>query len=152
MIAKMNLPLLAAGIILALTGCERQQISSYEVPKERYGAAPVAQQQSGSPLPHVHWELPKGWEELAPERMAVGNFRIKGEGDAVAAVRIIPFPGGGDMEAQTVNMWRQELKLEPLPTDQVAFAEAEAGGEKAKLVDIAGRQRPFSGRMAFCGS
>lgn len=126
----------AAGAVALLVGCERQQINSYEVPKERYGAAAAAPQAS-SALPHVHWDLPKGWEELQPERMAVGSFRVKGEGDAVASVRIIPFANAPDIEPQTVNMWREELKLAPLPEGEVAFGEVEAGGEKAKLVDIA---------------
>ena len=125
---------------LLLAGCKREEIQVYRVPKEREQPRLAVEPPEHNPQPHLHWQLPAGWEELPPGEMRVGNFLIKGAGDAKAQVTIIPLPGtaGGDLE--NVNRWRGQVGLEPVTQEQLA-RQSEAvviGGAAAQLYDMAG--------------
>lgn len=129
-----------AGLVLA-AGCKRQDVSSYAVPKETYGAemaSMAASQPHQHETPHAHWETPKGWEEEQPSRMRVAQFSVKAPDGRAAQVALIPFQErpGTDIEPSTVNMWREELKLEPLPTNAVAGVEVQVGDVQGKLYDM----------------
>jgi len=147
---KLNRIARAAVIASALTllgaGCSKQEISSYEAPKESY--APKVSAMASAPgraaaesMPHVHWELPTGWEEKPGNR-----FRVAGEEDRFAEVRIVPLKSLAGMEGQVVNMWREELGLAPGPTNGVKGASVEIGGGAGEMFDLVGAGTNFLGK------
>src|SRR5688572_3691086 len=103
----------AAAIALAdvagLTSCQREQITSYQIPKEEYSIkAPSSAQ------PQVRWTAPEGWTERPGQGGRIG-FRINGADEKYADVRIIPLRASEETEKQSVNIWRDELGLAELP-------------------------------------
>lgn len=124
-------------------GCAREEVISYQAPKEPTpaqllaGDAPQMAQASG---PSIDWKLPSGWEELPASQLRVGNFRIHGENNAHAEVSIIPLPGmaGGDVE--NVNRWRGQVGLQPLTQAELdkSAEPVMVGGGQGRLWDILG--------------
>src|SRR5436190_2143853 len=119
--------------LLVLTGCKRDQVSSYEIPKENYSInTPAAPRQQAQP--QLTWTLPKGWtEKSGQQKMGVGAFRVEGEEGKYADIRIIPLRAGPEIEQQSVNIWREELGLPELPVDQIKGGEVEVPGAHAHL-------------------
>ena len=125
-------------LAVCLSGCGREEITTYRVPKEV--AAPAVAAGPGESLasiakmaeagkPGVSWQLPAGWVEKPGSKMRAGSFSLPGgQGD----VAVIPLPMADGVAAETVNMWRGELGLTPLSADEVA--------KEAKAVQIAGAQ------------
>lgn len=140
------LPLAAA---LALgAGCKREDIRTYQVPKEapfQVAAAPMSPRQGaerGGFNPHVHYgELPEGWRALPADGMRVASFQIPGEEGRSASLVVIPLPlATPDLEMESVNIWRRELQLEELEAAELA-TQAErvpVGDLSGNLYDIMG--------------
>ncbi len=133
-----------AGLILALllTGCGNREIRVYRVAKQP-GQSPVA---ATSPQPPVQsgqkrvlWQLPKGWEELPPGDMRLGDFRVHGA-DGRAEVTIIPLAGLAGRDVDNVNRWRGQVGLEPVKDEQlVELSESVAIGDRSsRLFEMAG--------------
>jgi len=126
---------------LTLAGCQREAVTSYTIPKEDYSVRTAAASSDPhaeeSARPHVHWDLPSGWEERKGEGMSVGRFRIA-EGEKSAEVSIVPMPGADrvpDLEAQSVEMWKSNLGAEG--TTNLA-TKVEIAGAEGRLYDITG--------------
>lgn len=144
----------AAGIFfaVALGGCQREEIKSYEVPKETPAAPSVpARTTVGTPNPHataqmampqVTWgKLPAGWTEAGAGQMSVASFNIAGDGKQQATVTITPLRGLAGKEALIVNMWRQQVGLAELPEGDAAkqLAPVEIGAGAGKMFDVTGK-------------
>jgi hypothetical protein len=100
------------GIVL-LAGCGREEVSFYRVPKEK----PVSAERHHAHAPerpHVHYELPPGWKEESPGGMRAASFSIPSEKAELIDVSVIPMPGHAGSELENVNLWRTQLRLEPL--------------------------------------
>lgn len=110
-------------------GCGKSEIKTYRVAKEERPPLPApanAHATGGAPsLPHVHGDTPAGWQELPPERMRVASFQIRADGGRMAQMALIPMPGARDIEVQSINLWREEMGLEPFTQEQYN-AEAKA--------------------------
>lgn len=131
------------------TGCGREQIRAYEVPKE---APPVRQAGTGGgalppelqnlpPMPGLEWSrLPEGWESKGPAGMRAGTFAMAGGDGQAAELAVIPLPGTGSSDLELVNLWRRQLSLEPISEAELAsHTEAiTAAGGPAKLFEIIG--------------
>lgn len=109
-----------AGLFLLLTGCEKTDISVYQVPKE-------------SP-----WKLPAGWKEREAGGMRAARFAAPSPGKDDLDVSIFPIRGFGGSPTEILNIWRQQLKLEPYtpesaPTQSVKTA---IGSVDAELYDM----------------
>lgn len=127
---------LAAGWLVA-SGCGDPEIQSYRVPKET-SPAPAATA-AANRLPHLHWDLPKGWVELPPDRLRMASFRVTGENGTKAEVAIIPLPGlTNSIELESVNLWREELQLSALPPENLTNQASAItfGGLPARLYDM----------------
>src|SRR5687767_6491881 len=116
----------ALGAAILLAGCQREQVSTYEVPKEDYAIKTPSRAGSAqaSARPQVNGTPPKGWVER-PGQMGLPAYRVQGEEGKHADVRIIPLKAGEEIEKQSVNIWRDELGLPELPTDQIHGEEFE---------------------------
>lgn len=126
----------------ALTGCDRQSIRTYTVPKEEIPTPPPAQSATAAvpARPSVTWSLPEGWEELEPNQFRVGNFRVPGEGDAAAEVSIIPLPGRAGSDLANVNRWRGQVGLPPVVEADLARlgSTITIDGQDSRLFEFAG--------------
>lgn len=143
-----------AGAALLL-GCSDKEIKTYRVAKEAKSPLPAPGGEAGHgaaldphgggaaagpSLPHVHGQTPAGWEERALERMRVVSFQIAGDGGRQAQMAIIPMPGASGIELQSINMWREELGLQPLNEEQFKTEpkSIEVGNLKAHLFEMSG--------------
>lgn len=132
-----------------LGGCGKEEVQVYRVPKDpppraardnpHAGHAHEADPH-GSPAarPQVAWKTPAGWEQRPGSAMRVAHFVIEGQDGEVADVGIIPLPGAGAKEADMVNMWRSELRLEAAtPGDLARLSEpVEIGDAPGRLYDL----------------
>ena len=129
-----------------LLGCNRTEISSYQIPKENETktTAPPSGSSLSSPMtnqkPELVWALPAGWKELPSDQMRVGHFEIKGNDGEEARVTIIPLPGiaGGDLN--NVNRWREQISLPPITEEEFKKLDekVEIAGVTAHLYDLSG--------------
>jgi hypothetical protein len=132
------------------TGCKDEPISVYRVPKEmpgERGANPSTPQARGAARPHVHWEkLPTGWREEASAGSRAATFSITGAPGQRAEVAAIGFPGMGGSDLQFVNLWREQLGLEPLTDDQLPKLTQPViiAGADGKLFDLTGAAKAGS--------
>ena len=121
------------GTLLVAAGCSRESIAVYRIPKETNQLGSVSRSQasdSSAARPEVRWaSVPAGWKQLPATSMRVGNFMIEGASGQVAEVSIMPL-GAPNLENQALNMWRNELGLEPLALS--------AGGETIPLAGSSG--------------
>ena len=124
--------LFLAGGLLALTGCDRDQVSRSAPAPQGPAAAPVAMPpampggMSGEvpppPTPNtpLKWTLPKGWTSAAGGGMRFATLTPGGPGKAEVSVVVLPGAAGG--ESANVNRWRGQIGLPPL--DDAALAAA----------------------------
>jgi len=154
-------PLLAATLVL--TGCKKEEITSYKIPKEQApvatmpadhhhagvakGAANTPPAGSGSAMANtpvatasgnaLTWKGPAHWQEKPAAGMRKGTFTIAGDG-ATAELAITAFPGDVGGEAANVNRWRGQVGLQPLAPDAAvsSIERTEANGLKIGLVEL----------------
>jgi len=125
--------LLPAISLAFAAGCGDSQIKTYRVAKEdntpkiahhehtaEEGALPPMAAHGSASIPKVSWTLPKGWKELQSQGMRKASFGVEGSDGKMAQVMVIPLPGASNIERESVNMWREELGLNPLSKDEVA--------------------------------
>ena len=138
-----------AFLLFLLAGCGRENIRVYTVPKEK-PATPRMAQKTGTvkPRPQISWKLPQGWREIRhdktrPDQMSLASFSITGPSGQEAQVAITPLTVLAGRETQIVNMWREQVGLEPLSDEEAArqLQTVEVGGEKGSLFEIAGKPK-----------
>jgi len=133
-----------AFLLFFLAGCGREDIRVYTVPKEK-PAAPRMAQNAGTvkPRPQLSWKLPQGWRESGPGKMSLASFSITGPSGQEAQVAITPLTVLAGRETQIVNMWREQVGLDPLSDEEAArqLQTVEVGGEKGSLFEIVGKPK-----------
>lgn len=124
------------------TGCQREEIRVYTVPKEKTAEVSVARGAPAetAPRPKLSWTLPKDWTETGAGQMSVASFSIKGAGNEEAQVTITPLARLAGRDAEIVNMWREQVGQEPLSREEAArqFVPVEVAGEPGNLFEITG--------------
>jgi hypothetical protein len=138
----------AAALLLVGTGCGGdREIKTYKVAKEdnhshaaQAHASAVGATAERPSVPHLHAKTPEGWQELAPEKMRVASFRVTGDGGKTAEVAVIPLPGVSKIELRSVNMWREELGLGELTSDQLKdeTEPVQVGDAQGLMVELSG--------------
>ncbi|MEQ2008628.1 MAG: hypothetical protein ABMA26_17750, partial [Limisphaerales bacterium] len=157
-----DLPALAAAAAatLLLTGCQKEEITVYRVPKVPPGAGEASGQTPGlppghpstgaapaAPRPHAHWDkLPAGWREEPSAGSRAATFAISGTAGQRAEAAVIAFPGMGGTDLDFVNLWRQQLGLTPLTEDELPklVQPAIIAGADGKLFDLTGTPKAGS--------
>lgn len=147
--------MLAAGVVLA--GCSRESITSYQIPKEDYSpqdSAKMAGPDGGaghspedSPMPHVHWDLPSGWQDHTSESQTVGDFRITGDEGKFAQVRIVPLRFVDGLEANSISMWREELALPEKAEDGKTPGSIQVAGTRGHFYDFVSEAPRFQDKF-----
>ena len=111
---------LALAVLLFSTGCEREGVRAYSVPKQR--GAPAAVSAGSTPTDaagKVIWTVPEGWRTIPGEQpMRIATFRA-GAGEGVE-VTLAAFPGDTGGLLANVNRWRGQLGLEPTTEQDLA--------------------------------
>ncbi|MGV3532039.1 MAG: hypothetical protein ACO1QR_06685, partial [Chthoniobacteraceae bacterium] len=111
------------------------------------GAAPAAA--SAAPAaaeaaPQFKWDIPQGWEQLAPGAMQVAKFKVPEKDGAKAELAVSVFPSDTGGTLANVNRWRGQLGMTPV--DEAGLAEVakplDPAIPNATLVDLSqdGRQ------------
>ncbi len=149
----------AAGGLLLVAGCDRGEVTSYDIPKD---PAPGQSPTSGGPgldphggmaggRPSVKWgELPAGWT-LSPQTSGIrlATFTIAGEAEQSAEMAIIPMVGFAGTEQQLINMWRSQLGLPELDAAAAGapVERVQIGGGEGPLYEMAGAANEVASRM-----
>ncbi|HSH15246.1 MAG TPA: hypothetical protein VLD18_04370 [Verrucomicrobiae bacterium] len=138
---------LTAAILAALTttGCKEEGIRVYQVPKEQahvhaQSAPAGASRPPGMPTAHVHWDaLPANWQDRPVSGvMRAAEFQVTGTGGQQAELAVIPLPALAGKELEFVNMWREQINLQPTTTADVAELREDVtiGGLPGQLFDM----------------
>jgi len=129
-------------LVIGLTGCGRDDIQVYTVPKEQ---PPATQMPHGHPdgaatAPQLKWKLPVGWQEGAPSEFRLASFRIKDPAGKEADLSIIPLAGTAGGDLSNVNRWRGQVSQPPVSdTELKALAQPiTVAGQPAELYDQVG--------------
>jgi hypothetical protein len=154
-----GLACLAAMLALAWTGCDGGGPRVQEIPKEpasgSASAAGPSAAMGANPhgdmgvRPQARWTAPAGWKEETPSQMRLASFSIEGDNGMQATVAVIPMAGMTSQQNEVVNLWREQLKLEPLGTAAIAaLGEGVAvGPEKGTLFDLVSKEPLIEGKF-----
>lgn len=132
---------LAACLAAAASGCGRNDIQVYSIPKEKEPERRSASRESTGPAEIPSWKKPAHWEERGPMRMSLASFNILAASGGGAEVAIMPFPHGNASELDFLNIWRSQLGLKLLDASSVTgIAQgARMAGEPAQIYDVTAR-------------
>lgn len=122
--------------ITLLTGCRKEEIRVYRVPKEE-SRAPLASVEVGAPE-QIRWETPQGWVEQEAGGMRAARLAVNGKDGFLADVSVVPMPGISASKKDIVNLWREQVRLAPLEDSDVSSlaSKVPVGHEVAELFDM----------------
>jgi hypothetical protein len=122
-------------LIAVGSGCDRDGVTHYRVPKTAPAGATVTATASSPTAPSgmsgdvpppaapkdtLRWTLPKGWTESRGGAMRFATLKPPGQGQLDASVVVLPGPAGGELA--NVNRWRGQIGLPPLDAQGLAAA------------------------------
>jgi hypothetical protein len=151
---KLNLlSCIAAGSLLSFTGCGRDDVRTYRVPKETAPQLAAADLPSGHPdisgasqpsarsAPEIAAKVPADWQEAPLGEMRVASYHVKGKDGKMADVSVIPLPGGAGRDIDNVNRWRGQVGLAAVSEGELAKLgeSVQVGGQEGKLYEMAGQ-------------
>ena len=157
---KFRQGLIGLGLVVSFVaaGCKREQVSSYQVPKEDHSVKPLSMPGMGPAMmggatadesapPELKWTLPSGWvENTGQQKMGVGSFHVEGGDGKYADIRVIPLRAGPEIEQRSVNMWREELGLPEMQVGQVQGEDVTVAGAKGHLYDLKSDEPRFANK------
>lgn len=151
-------PSLLALVLGLATGCQKEETTTYRIPKEQHPAAKAASAApatAASPAPAggdmantavatasgapLAWTAPPTWTAKPAGAMRKGSYTVKGdEGEADFAITAFPGDVGGDLA--NLNRWRGQLSLPALNQSDFAAAteHVDHNGLHMTVVDILG--------------
>lgn len=120
------------------SGCGRDEIKVYNVPKEKPPQMAEANLPDGhpdlaalAPPPQLKWQTPDGWKEVPPGEMRVASFKVSGRDGTQADVSVIPLPGAAGGDLSNVNRWRGQVGQAPVSAEELR--------KLAQVVELAGQ-------------
>jgi hypothetical protein len=107
-----------------LAGCSKDSISVTKVPKERVNTA---------------YQIPDHWTLKPASGMRAASFSIRDDHGHDGEVSVLPMPRLNIADIEIVNLWRQQVGLEPATADQVTdlAKTVKIGNEEGNLFDLA---------------
>lgn len=125
--------------IAVISGCGRDNVQVYDVPKEKETPAMAVSMAATGPA-QIKWQTPAGWTELPAGQMRVASFSVKNKDNQEAQTSIIPLPHLAGKDLENVNRWRGQVGLEPINASILAtqVQTVKIAGLDGKLYDLAG--------------
>lgn len=120
-----DLGLLSVITLLWATGCSKESITVTQVPKERVNTS---------------YDIPDHWRPQPASGMRAATFTIPDEHGHNGEVSVLPMPRLNIADIEIVNLWRQQVGLEPASADDVSeLAETvNIGSGTGNLFDLVG--------------
>lgn len=148
-IRRLNLVAFAASVFVCLSGCNREEIHSYRIPRERdfeKAALERGLRQAGVPVgeAQVQWVKPETWTELPSS----GSVRMATfQSDNGVEIAVTAFPGDVGGLLANVNRWRGQIGL--APTDEQGLIENVqiTDSNRVVVVDIPAEQTRLIGTL-----
>jgi hypothetical protein len=143
--------IVAGSLVSAFTGCGREDVRTYRVPKETTPQLAAADLPSGHPdisgasrasaTPAIAAKAPADWQEAPLGPMRVASYRVKGKDGKMADISVVPLAGAAGSDIDNVNRWLGQLGLARVSeADFGKLGEkVQVGGEEGKLYDMAGQ-------------
>lgn len=116
-------------LFLSLSGCKKQEVETYRVPKS------VDSTLDAHGHKEIDWTVPKGWAVQPASAMRVGSFLIKASNGQMADVSVIPLSGQAGGDLANINRWRDQIKLGP-----IGEAELE---KQSRVITASGRKMRY---------
>jgi hypothetical protein len=107
-----------------LGGCSKDSITVTTVPKERVNTA---------------YQVPDHWTLKPASGMRAASFSVRDEHGHDGEVSVLPMPRLNIADIEIVNLWRQQVGLEPATEDQVTelAQTVKIGNQDGNLFDLA---------------
>jgi len=166
---------LALVVAMALTGCDQAEPTSYKIPKEDRSVsmpgpaaseAPAAEptassagndngmrvlpgmQEAANQAGGVSYQVPEGWEELAPSGIRKANLKVS-DNDGSAELTVLTFPGDVGGTLANINRWRGQIGLDNVSASELDdFTEAySVSKHKALYVRLEGSEQSILGAI-----
>ncbi len=145
LLGSLPLPTLLAGVLVCVSGCRKEEISVYQIPKGSEEMTPMdgatrppAQAQHGSmnsPVPEMQYTLPAGWSKAKSQGSSVVALSIaEGKGE----VSVKSFPGEGASQLNLINIVRMNAGLPALSDQELPklIESVQVGDAKGSLIDF----------------
>ena len=138
-----------SAVVLLSSGCGKEQVRVYTAPKDevpqqqRAQAEPPAR--ASRPRPQLEYQLPPTWKQIPASEISLASFKVEGSAEQEANVSVTQLTNLEGKDAEIVNMWRQQVGLEPLNRDEALkqFQQVEVGGRKGNLFEISSQAEPL---------
>jgi hypothetical protein len=135
-------PRAAAALFLALavSGCDRGEIKTYQVTNKPSDQGAAAGQAGAADDRGLSWTLPANWIAKAGDAMRFGSFGVTNSTGQSADISVIPLGGMAGGELSNVNRWRGQVGLPPVKEEELAalWEKVPVGSETGKLMDMEG--------------
>lgn len=132
----------ACFLITVLTGCKKQEITVYRVPKENRASMALPDAKDGSSVPagNISWTVPAGWQQQAGSAMRQASFRVTGKNGKQADMSVVVFPGDAGGTLANINRWRGQLNLPAVNETEMArlTEKLKGNGREFVIVNMAG--------------
>jgi hypothetical protein len=160
---------LAGLIALSLTGCEKAQPVSYQIPKKEQvvqtpgplstptvastEAAPAMQvlpgmQQAANEAGEIGYTTPENWVEKPASGIRKANFIITSDTGS-AEVTVLTFPGDVGGRLANINRWRGQIGLEDATAEDLpAYTQGyEIDGHRGLFIRLEGETQSILGAL-----
>ncbi len=139
------------GIQIVLTsGCAREEIHSYRVEKENFGAAqsPSQAKPSNSSKDEVTWVVPESWQEVeTTSSMRFATFQTP----PGLEIAVTTFPGDVGGLVANVNRWRDQIGLDKIDEEAVIKSVQRLSTGNVIYVDLNGDNARLLGTIISVG-
>jgi hypothetical protein len=139
------LPVLLLLNVILSSGCHREQITVYRVPKESSISSAMSTEPTradeGPAMPQLQWKTtPPGWQQKQPTGMSVLSFAITSDGGHKGEMSVLTFPSEGVGPISIVNIVRQNAGLPPITEEEFSrmIEAVPIGDGKGSLMDFSG--------------
>ena len=107
-----------------LASCSKDSITVTKIPKQRVSTA---------------YQIPDHWSIKPASGMRAASFSVQDEHGHDGEVSVLPMPRLNIADIEIVNLWRQQVGLEPATEDQVAdlATTVKIGNQDGNLFDLA---------------
>ncbi len=121
--------------VAILTGCGKEDIKVYKVPKEPTVTMPHQQSQEQW---KVLGDVPQNWEEKSPSGMRVAQFLVKGNDNSQGEVAVMPMIGLKANKSEILAIWKGQLGQNVIEKSE----KVKIGEDEGELYDLSSQQPP----------